>query len=229
MLKRFLILVLLMLFSVSVLAQYDHPRKKDRKRDVDSRDGRYEVALVLPYQNSASAAGEKGSAIEVDSTAGWGFSLGWNWTENINLSYRFMMNKPDYVATLIPDDLVNSPIDIGYEMSKTSHQLNATYNMLQRALTPFIAAGVGYAKLDSNIPNGLDRAACWWDPWYGYICSTEWNTFKTSEFTYNVGVGLRWDFSDFLFTKAAYSREFLSLGKGSLDFDYLMVELGLMF
>lgn len=229
MLKRFLILVLLMLFSVSVLAQYDHPRKKDRKRDVDSRDGRFEVALVLPYQNSVSAAGEEGSAIEVDSSVGWGFNLGWNWTENINLSYKYMMNKPDYVATLIPDDLVNSPINIGYTMSKVSHQLNATYNILQRPLTPFIAGGVGYAKLDSNIPNGLDRATCWWDPWYGYICNTEWNTFKATEFTYNVGVGVRWDFSDFIFTKAAYSREFLSLDKGSLDFDYLTVELGLMF
>lgn len=229
MLKRFLILMLLLLFSASVLAQYDHPRKKDRKRDVDARDGRFEATLVLPYQNSVSVSGEEGSGIDVDSSMGWGFSLGWNWTENVNLSYKFMTNKPDYVATLIPDDLVNNPIDVGYNMSKTSHQVNATYHLLQRPFTPFITGGAGYAKLDSNIPNGLDRAGCWWDPWHGYICSTEWSSFKSSEFTYNVGVGVRWDVGDFIFTKAAYSREFLSLDKGSLDFDYLMLEIGLMF
>ena len=234
MLKRVFILVILMLFSVSILAQYDHPRKKDRSRTIDSRtidsrNGRFEAALVLPYQNSVSASDEEGSAVDVDSSMGWGFSLGWNWTEQVNLSYKYMMNKPKYEATFIPDDLVNSPVHIGYKMSKTSHQLNATYNILKRPLTPFIAGGVGYTKLNSNIPNGLDRPACWWDPWYGYICSTEWNTFKASEFTYNVGVGLRWDFSDFMFTKAAYTKEFLSLDKGSLDFDYLTLELGLMF
>lgn len=229
MLKRFIILVLLLLFSASVLAQYDHPRKADRQRNSDSRDGRFEAGLVIPYQNSDSEEGERGSGIDIDSSVGWGFFVGWNWTENINLSYRFMLNKPTYVATLIPDDLVNNPIETGYKMSKLVNQFNATYNILKGSFTPFISGGIGYAKLDSNIPTGLDEAACWWDPWVGYICAADWNTFETSEFTYNVGVGVRWDFGDLLFTKAAYSREFLSLDKGSLDFDYLTVELGLMF
>lgn len=229
MLKRLIVLVLLMLFSASVLAQYDHPRKAERQRNSDSRDGSFEAGLVLPYQNSASEMGEKGSGVDIDSSIGWGFFLGWNWTENINLSYRFMLNKPKYEATLIPDDLENSPVITNYKMSKMSNQFNATYNVLKRPFTPFISAGIGYTKLDSNIPKGLESAACWWDAWYGYICATDWNTYKTSEFTYNVGVGVRWDFSDFFFTKAAYTREFLSLDKGSLDFDYLMLELGLLF
>jgi len=229
MLKRIIILVLLMLFSASVLAQYDHARKADRQRNSDSRDGRFEAGLVVPYQNSASEQGEQGSGIDVKSSAGWGFFVGWNWTESINLTYSFMLNKPKYVATLIPDDLVNTPVENGYKLSKMDHRFNATYNILKRPFTPYITGGIGYTKLDSNIPQGLNEAACWWDPWVGYICATDWNTFEASEFTYNVGVGVRWDFSDFLFTKAAYSKEFLSLDKGSLDFDYLTVELGLLF
>ena len=229
MLKRFTIFMLLLVFSASVVAQYDHPRKTKRHDNVDSRDGRFEAGLVIPYQNSASVEGEKGSGLDVDGSVGWGFVLGWNWTENINLSYTFMMNKPKYEATIIPDDLLNGPIKIGYKMSKMDHRFNATYNILKRPFTPFVTAGIGYTKLDSNIPSGINQAACWWDPWYGYICATDWNTYEKSEFTYNVGVGVRWDFSDYLYTKAAYSKEFLDLDNASLDFDYLSVEMGLLF
>lgn len=229
MLKRFTIFVLLLMFSATVLAQYDHPRKAKRHANTDSRDGRFEAGLVIPYQNSASIKGESGSGIEIDSSVGWGFFLGWNWTESVNFSYTFMMNKPKYVATIIPDDLLNQPIEIGYKMSKMDHRFNATYNILKRSFTPFVTAGIGYTKLDSNIPRGINEAACWWDPWYGYICATNWKTFEQSEFTYNVGVGVRWDFSDYIFSKAAYSKEFLSLDNGSLNFDYLSVEMGLLF
>jgi opacity protein-like surface antigen len=229
MLKRVFIFAVLMVCSASVLAQYDHPRKKDRVRNVDSRDARYEASIMIPYQLGADESGANGESLEVDSAIGWGFLLGWNWTEHVNLSYKFMMTKPKYEATLIPDDLLNSPVTVDYKMEKTSHQVNATYNILSGAFTPFVSGGIGYTKLNSNIPNGHGQSACWWDPWYGYICATDWETYKTSEFTYNVGVGVRWDFSDFMFTKAAYSREFLSIDKGSLDFDYMAVELGLLF
>lgn len=229
MLKRVFIFLLLMLCSTAILAQYDHPRKKERVKNSDSRDGRFEAGIVIPYQLGTDLSGENGAALDVSSTVGFGFTLGWNWTEKINLSYRFMLTKPKYEATIIPDDLVNKPILVDYKMSKLSNQLDATYNILEGAFTPFIAGGIGYAKLDSNIPNGRDESACWWDPWHGYICATEWNTFETSEFTYNLGVGVRWDFSDFMYTKASYTREFLSLDKGSLDFDYMTVEMGLTF
>lgn len=229
MLKRVFIFLMLMLCSASVLAQYDHPRKKDRVRNSDSRDGRYEAGIVVPYQLGADVSGEQGSSLDIQSAIGFGFSLGWNWTENVNLSYRFMMTKPKYEATLIPDDLVGNPVVVDYKMSKMSHQFDATYNILKGSFTPFVAGGIGYTKLDSNIPRGHGESACWWDPWYGYICLTEWKTFETSEFTYNLGVGVRWDFSDFMYSKASYTREFLSLDKGSLDFDYMALEMGLIF
>lgn len=229
MLKRFFIFVLLMVCSVTVLAQYDHPRKTHRDRNVDSRDGRYEASIVVPYQLGASESGENGESLDVKSAVGFGVALGWNWTEKLNLSYRFMLTKPKYEAVFIPDDLLNQPVTIDYKMSLMSHQFNVAYNILERPFTPFVAAGIGWTKLDSNIPNGLPQSACWWSPWYGYICTTDWDTYETSEFTYNVGVGVRWDFSDFLFTKAAYSREFLKVDRGSLDFDYLTIEMGLLF
>mgnify|MGYP001816930961 FL=1 len=50
-----------------------------------------------------------------------------------------------------------------------------------------------------------------------------------SGFTYNVGVGLRWDVNNAIYTKASYTREFMDVDNGSVDFDTAIFELGLMF
>jgi len=216
-----------MITSFSVLAQYDHPREKTSESG--SRDGRWEGSVILAYQTGLDQSGEGGSSIEVDSTAGWGISFGWNWTEKMNLSYRYLSSSPKYTATIVPEDPEEDPATFNHKMSKGSHQLNFTYNFSKKAFTPFLVAGIGWTKLDSNIPSAPPQTGCWWDPWWGYICFTEWDTYKASEFSYNLGAGVRWDISDMIFTKAAYSREFFSVKSGSITFDMAIFELGVMF
>jgi len=217
-----------MLFSSVVLAQYDHPRKKERS-DFGSRDGRFEASVILAYQTGTSESFEGGSSLDIDSSAGWGVSFGWNWTSRLHLSYRLLANKPKYIANIVPEDPEVVPQVVDYTMSKYSHQLNFTYNILQGSFTPFVSGGIGWTKLDSNIASGPPQTGCWWDPWWGYICYGEWNTYSTSEFSYNLGAGVRWDINNALFSRAAYNKEFLSLDNGSLDFDTVTVEIGLMF
>ncbi len=227
MLKRISWIALLILVSTSVLAQYDHPRKKPSQ--AGSREGRWEGSVILAYQNGLKKSNDGGSEIDVDSTAGWGISFAWNWTENWNLSYRFLANSPGYSALIVPEDPLEVPLAINHNMTKTTHQFNVTYNFRKKAFTPFLAAGIGYTKLNSNVPDAPPTVGCWYDPWWGYICVSDWDTYKTSEFSYNVGAGLRWDINDVIFTKATYSREFLSVKSGSIDFDMALLELGLMF
>lgn len=229
MLKRFSLIALLILISSSVLAQYDHPRKKLSK--AGSRDGRWEGSVILAFQTGLDQSYEGGSELSVDSTMGWGLSFAWNWTDKWNLSYRYQSTKPDYTALVVPDeDSIEVPRTIAHEMSKSTHQFNVTYNFSRKAFTPFVVAGVGWSKLDSNVPTtAVPGVGCWWDPWWGYICFADWKTYKTSQFTYNLGAGLRWDINNMLFTKASYVREFLSSDNGSINLDTAVLELGLMF
>ena len=125
MLKRFLLVVLLMLCSSMVLAQYDHPRKKERS-DFGSRDGRFEASVILAYQTGASESFEGGSSLDIDSSAGWGVSFAWNWTSKLHLSYRLLVNKPKYIAEIVPEDPTVIPPVVDYKMSKYSHQLKFT-------------------------------------------------------------------------------------------------------
>lgn len=220
-------IALLILLSTSVLAQYDHPRKKSSQSG--SRDGRWEGSVILAFQTGLDRSYDGGSELNVDSTMGWGLSFAWNWTEKLNLSYRFLSTSPDYTALVVPEDPAEVPVAIAHSMSKVTHQLNLTYNFSRKAFTPFVVAGVGWTKLDSNVPSGLPSVGCWWDPWWGYICFSDWETYKTSEFTYNLGAGLRWDINNMLFTKASYVREFLKAENGSINLDTAVLEVGLMF
>ncbi len=227
MLRNFVFMVLLLATSSAALAQYDHQRKE--RSPSGSRDTRFEASVILAYQSGQDESYENGSALEIDSTLGWGLSVGWNWTENWNLSYRLLSTSPDYTATIVPEDTSILPQTFEHSMSKRSHQFNVTYNFRSKAFTPFVAAGIGWTKLDSNIPTGPPLVSCWWDPWWGYICFDDWSTYTASKFTYNLGVGLRWDINNALFTKATFNREFISVDNGTLNFDTAIFEFGLMF
>lgn len=227
MLRRISLIVLLIIASTSVLAQYDHPRKKPS--EAGSREGRWEGSVILAYQTGLDQSYENGSELSVDSTAGWGISFAWNWTEKWNISYRLISTSPKYSALIVPDDPNVVPQTIEHSMSKLSNQLNVTYNFRSKAFTPFVVAGIGWTKLDSNVPSAPPQVSCWWDPWWGYICISDWKTYKTSRLSYNLGAGVRWDINNAVFTKATYTREFLDVENGSADFDMAILELGLMF
>lgn len=222
--KRLIILLVLLILSTSV-----HAQRFNKKNTNDTiRYETWEVSLLMQHQTSTDAVGEQGSSLEIDSGLGWGFGIGWNWTENWNLSYRFSLNKPDYTATIVPEDPAEETQTLNYEMSKYSHQFNVTYHFMDGPITPYVQAGIGWTKLDSNVPSQPPTTGCWWDPWWGYICTTTWETFKTSKFTYNVGAGLRWDVNGMVFLRGAWNRQFISLDNGDLDFDTVTLEAGFM-
>ena len=134
MLRRFALIALLIITSSTVLAQYDNPRKERSK--AGSRDGRWEGSVILAYQTGLDPVYGGGAALEVDSTTGWGFSVGWNWTDKWNLSYRLVSTSPKYTALVVPEDENIIPQVINHKMDKMSHQFNVTYNFSRRPFTP---------------------------------------------------------------------------------------------
>jgi len=222
--KRLIFLLALMIFATSVHAQ----RFNQKKEYEGLREGTWESSLLIGSQSSLDVTGDGGSAVSLDSELAWGFTVGWNMTPKWNFSYRFMLAKPDYTATIVPEEPEVPSQTLRYSADRYSNQLNATYHFFRGPLTPYVQAGIGYSKVDSNVPNQPPIAGCWWDPWLGYICNTTWSTYDASGFSYNVGLGLRWDVNGALFVKGSYNMEFFSADQADFDFDTMILEVGLM-
>jgi opacity protein-like surface antigen len=222
--KRLILLLVLIILSGTVHAQ----RFNKKTAYTNDREGRWEVSALMFSQGSASQSFGDGSALEVDSKLGWGLGFAWNWTQKWHLSWKIGMVQPNYTAHIVPEDPESQAQTISYQMTRYLNQLDVTYHFMRGPFTPFVQAGVGWSKLDSNIPNAPPVTGCWWDPWWGYICNTAWSTYDTSQFTYNLGLGLRWDINEAVFMRGTYNREFMSLDRGNLDFDLMGLELGLM-
>jgi opacity protein-like surface antigen len=225
--KKLLILALLLIVSTTVQAQ------RFNKKNVydDLRHGQWEASLLVQGVSGQDLSGESGSSIEVDDGLGWGFTIGYNLTANWNFSYKFTLASPDYTATIVPEPPEGEdpvPRVIDYQLDKYSHALNATWNWFDGPFTPFLQGGIGWTRVDSNIPSQPPQTGCWWDPWWGWICDTTWKTYDTSDFAYNLGIGLRWDINGALFLRGSYNREWVSVDSGDLDFDTLSLDMGLM-
>ncbi len=58
---------------------------------------------------------------------------------------------------------------------------------------------------------------CYWHPWWGYICSGYYRTFKGTDFSYGGGAGLRYDFPGGSFVRGSYSVYKLDIGGDAAD------------
>jgi hypothetical protein len=107
-------------------------------------------------------------------------------------------------------------------METSTFALTGTYYFLDKNFTPFISGSVGYTWVDTNIPTGPPMGNyCWWDPWYGYICTPYVPTKTQSDWTYGGGVGIRYDFNRRFSMQGSYNKSWMNLDNtsGSTDFD----------
>ena len=90
--------------------------------------------------------------------------------------------------------------------------------------------GIGWTNIDSNVTDGPPVTGCWWDPWWGYICAPFYSTYNDTNFSWNVGAGLRFDFSRTMFVRGGYEMTTID-GNSSADptFDAFRIELGWKF
>jgi len=222
--KGLAVLLALLAFTTSV-----HAQRFNQKQVYEGlRDGTWEASLLIGSQSSLSESGDNGSSVDFDSEFAWGFTMGWNWTPKWNFSYRFMLAKPDYTANIVPENGETQGQIVSYSADRYSNQISATYHFLNRPLTPYVQAGIGWTKVDSNVPDQPPISGCWWDPWWGYICDSYWSTYDTSGFSYSLGLGVRWDVNGAVFLRGAWNREYYSADRVDLDFDTLTFEAGLM-
>ena len=212
--KKVLIAIAALGLSTTAFAQND-------------RGGMWEFGVLLFNQSSISLDGADDTFIDVDDALAFGVGLAYNFNNHFSLGGELSWSSPDYTAIIIPDDGVGVPEQINHELSVFSYSIKGTFNLLDGPFTPYLDAGIGWANVDSNIASEPPVTGCWWDPWWGYICDTFYNTYdKTQEF-YSAALGLRWDLDNGMTVKGSYGIQELDTSRTTEDASLEMIRLEL--
>jgi len=197
------------------------------------RQGKYEITLQPRYIASTDIDAGGGSQLELDQAYGFGLGFGYNFTNNFALHLDGSWASTDYTAKIATTDSVGNPTgttSVNGTLDTSTFALNLSYYILDGPLTPFVLGGIGWTWVDSNIPSGPPEGACWWDPWYGYVCTSYQNTYTKDYFSYNLGLGVRWDVTPGFFLRGIVDWQWLDLGKaGTNDFMGGRLDLGFLF
>jgi opacity protein-like surface antigen len=104
----------------------------------------------------------------------------------------------------------DNPRPIEGSLDTMSLMLDVAYTFLTGPLTPYVAGGLGWAWVDTNVATAPPEGGCWWHPWWGYIC-TSWQDTKTVDgLAYEVGLGVRYNFTDYLAADGAYRMRWMN-------------------
>ncbi|MEH6549139.1 MAG: outer membrane beta-barrel protein [Pseudomonadales bacterium] len=215
MIRVFIVSLLAAVLSTTAFAQ--------SKRDQD-----WEVALVYKYQSAESFGAPEGADeanVAFDSSNGWGFNVGYNFNEHLNLAWEFTHSKPDYTTHFLDED--QEERTLSHTSTFISNHLVGTYHLLKGPITPYISAGLGYTNVDSNISDG--SGYCVPDYYWGWYCYS--SSYNKGSFSYNAAIGLRADISNTIFVRASYGRQWLDqkIGTDTPTFDIGRLEIGYRF
>ena len=183
------------------------------------------LSVSAIYQDSLSAGGQGGpesptpdaSSLRVSSELGLGVNFGYNFSEHLALGLDIEYLRPDYKATLVPEDPNDSATVIDHRLTQWNWRLKGTWNLTEGPLVPYVDFGYGWTNVDSNVVDGPPITGCWWDPWWGWVCSDFYSTFSSTETSWGGAVGLRYDLPMEGFLRLSWNRWELESGGNSQD------------
>jgi opacity protein-like surface antigen len=140
----------------------------------------------------------------LNSDLGLGFGFGYNVNNHFQLSGLFNWSTRSYNANIVSDDGTTRRASGTLDTSTIA--FNATYFLMSSNFTPYVSGGIGSVFVDSNIPSGQGSTACWYDPFYGYVCNSYAETKTYTSVSYTAGLGVRWEMSRQFALQGSYNK-----------------------
>ena len=198
--------------------------------DAQYREDRWEFSLGTFYQLGTTVDGQEGTGLETNNDFGFSLGGGYNFTDRVATTFGLQWAGVGYDATALDEDL--NPVDIRGKYDSFTLSGNLVYYLTDGPISPYIGAGIGWTWIDTNVPNGPPSTWCWWDPWWGYVCSTSYPTETRNAFSYQATLGLRYEFdNDSTFLRLGYTSQWMDFdaSSGTPRFDVIVLDIGWMF
>jgi opacity protein-like surface antigen len=181
-----------------------------------------EYGLDVVYYPAADWSFNGGSSVSLEDDVALTLIFGYRFSSRLEVQGALDWQSASYKGTIAS---ANNPpiasIDVRGDYESWTPRVAVNFNLLDRNLTPYITGGIGWTFVDTNIPTGQVSVGCWWDPWYGQICTGYQATRTFNEFSYQVGAGIRWDSPGAYSLRLGYEKHWLdistSTGTPSLD------------
>jgi opacity protein-like surface antigen len=157
--------------------------------------GDWEFRIGPVFQESKNIGFNGGTSAKIDSTTGVKFGAGYYVTDHLIIGGNFSWGQSSFsgsVASGTPG--VSAQFENGH-VDFSTLIFDAQYTFLNGPIKPFGKVGLGWNWINTNIASGPPQYGCWWDPWWGYVCSGWQPTHGASSFTYQVGAGVQVNFT----------------------------------
>ena len=198
--------------------------------EAQDREGRWEFSLGTIYQLGTSIDSQGLSSLETDDDFGLAIGGAFNFSDRLATRFGLQWAGIGYDATAMDED--GLPVDISGKYDSFALSANLVYYLSDAQLSPYVGAGIGWTWIDTRVPNGPPYTWCWWDPWWGYVCSTNYPTETIDAFSYQALVGFRYTFnSDQSYLQLGYTSQWMDFdgASGTPRFDVITLDFGWMF
>ena len=183
--------------------------------------GDWEFRIGPDFVLSKTVNFKEGSSLKLDSSTGGKIGFAYYMTDAFSLGADFAYGRSNFSGTVVgnsggtPGQPPNTATIENGRAELSTFNFTGTYHLLDGPIKPFLALGLGYNWTSTNIAVGPPVTGCWWDPWYGYICSGYQPTHGGSSLTYQAGVGVQYNFSRNFAIDADYKETWIQLHNAS--------------
>jgi opacity protein-like surface antigen len=185
---------ILMLISAASLAVSQGAMAQRMMNENSGAMGDWEFRIGPVFTESKSVGFNGGSHADIDSTTGVKVGTGYYITDQLIVGMNFGWAESSFNGT-VQGNLAQSSIENGH-VDFSTLMFDATYLLpLRGAIKPYATAGLGWNWINTNIAAGPPQYGCWWDPWWGYVCSGYQPTHGESSFAYQAGAGVQINFT----------------------------------
>lgn len=194
-----------------------------------NRDTGWEFGIDAVYQDSADMSFEGGSSAQLNDDFGAAAYFQYRFNERLELGFGIDWSVIDYDVTI--QSALDSRLQFrgSGDLEAITPRVTVNYNFMKGDFTPFVTGGAGWSFVDTNIPDGPVQVGCWWDPWWGQVCAPYQSTKSIDDPVYQLGAGVRWDFTRGYTLRFLYEKHWFDYGNASSTPESDQLKLGIAF
>jgi opacity protein-like surface antigen len=191
-------------------------RAQDRTGEIDTYG-----SIGYIGGTSGSVNGRPGLHFDLDSAWQWGFGGGYHFTDQ--WSYLLDMQ---FGYTTLAISSPQTPAGGTWRQNADYFQgrFNVEYTPMPGRISPVLSAGIGWFNFRTAIPGAPPQTICapgfyyWW-------CGTGVPTYDETAFSWNAGLGLRFDVTPSLMLKLMYTATWADFSIGTEQFNQVTLQI----